>query len=74
MILAPSHHSLHVTDIFQISTLIEAIQLILNVISHLFGEDDANVATKATEGFLRDMMQLDHLFDIPSFLAKFIKF
>lgn len=74
MILAPGHQTLPIVDSFLVPMFTKVMQTILTLITLLFGEDDTTNITKAAIRFLGVMMQPCHVFDIPSFLAKSIKF
>lgn len=74
MVLAPGLQCLPIAEKFPITLFVETIQHILSVIGHLFGNDDANIASKSSLGFLRKMMQPAHLFDILAYLAEAIRF
>lgn len=73
-ILAPGVQSLPVADIFPITLFTKSIQPIISLISHILGDDDVNIANKATLGFLRKMMQPGHLFDILAYLSEARRF
>jgi len=74
MVMASSLQSFPIADSFHITLFGEPIHPILSLICHSFGDDDANIDSKASLGFLRKMMQFGHLFDIPAYLAKAIRF
>lgn len=56
MILALGHQTLPINETILVSIFIEAVHPIITIISHIFREDDANIATKATVVFLKQMM------------------
>lgn len=74
MVLVSSLEVLCIADNFPITIFVEPIQPIFSPISHLLGDDDASTANNSTLGFLRQIMEPSHSFDILTYLDESIRF
>lgn len=72
MVLALGLQSLLIVDSFPITLFAEPIQPIKSLVTHIFVDDDAIIATKEYLGFQRKMLQPRHFFDISTYLTRAI--